>query len=469
MPNPTEVVIIKRDGSITPYTTYGSARASAVSGDLIQIRADLNEQILLKNLVDIWIMPGVVIDFVAVSPTPQGPTITDNNTAVTCNIYGMGIIKNTDTTTNGRYECIKLSNASSKLSVECDYIEGVGGFTYITSPPNPRIEFYGYSVTVSASKFHLTCRSVISKKSLAILISSASDLNLNIESVETGLDGTINSDNYNTGSTALITYGTGFIKINKILCRNVGHCLSVRGGSVIARIKNIKSQMNFIPPTPIQSPSISAVHVSQGSGTQKLVLYFDEISSLTGRVNSLAGIEVAQGTAIFIGRKIYSDNTLAVQIAGATTKGFLKCNEVIVNDGTAIVLNDFNDQFLIDSNYIEGNSGAVIFSGGTNLASGNFFIRNAKIINKSNSSSARGIFLQNIYPKIALNNVKIISGTDDGSNIFLNSGTSINVFNYGIFLNEGIDQSKVVLKVGVGTSISDPGYNYQCIVSSLLT
>jgi hypothetical protein len=63
MPNPTEVAIIKRDGSIFGvYTTYGEAREDAESGDLIQIRADLNEQqIVLLDGVDIWILPGVVV------------------------------------------------------------------------------------------------------------------------------------------------------------------------------------------------------------------------------------------------------------------------------------------------------------------------------------------------------------------------------------------------------------------------
>ena len=62
MPAPNQVSILKRDGSRTPYFTYADARTASVAGDLIQIKADLNEQIMLKNGVDIWLIPGVVIN-----------------------------------------------------------------------------------------------------------------------------------------------------------------------------------------------------------------------------------------------------------------------------------------------------------------------------------------------------------------------------------------------------------------------
>ncbi len=40
-----KVSILKRDGSKIDYNTYGNARINAVSADLIQIWATLNEQI----------------------------------------------------------------------------------------------------------------------------------------------------------------------------------------------------------------------------------------------------------------------------------------------------------------------------------------------------------------------------------------------------------------------------------------
>ncbi|MEZ4690673.1 MAG: hypothetical protein R3A12_11000 [Ignavibacteria bacterium] len=119
MPNPTEVAIYKRDGSLSLYTSYASARADAVDFDLIQIRADLNETIILKDKVDIWIMPGVVIDY---NPSAPGPTITDNNVDVESNIYGMGIIQNTRNNSSSLLNTILISNSNSKISIDCDLI-----------------------------------------------------------------------------------------------------------------------------------------------------------------------------------------------------------------------------------------------------------------------------------------------------------------------------------------------------------
>lgn len=43
------VSILKRDGTATAtYSTYEAARFASVSGDVIQIWADLTEQIILK-------------------------------------------------------------------------------------------------------------------------------------------------------------------------------------------------------------------------------------------------------------------------------------------------------------------------------------------------------------------------------------------------------------------------------------
>lgn len=55
--------ILKRNGDMSAtYPTYAAARAASVAGDVIQIWADLNEQIPLKDRVDIWIMPGVELN-----------------------------------------------------------------------------------------------------------------------------------------------------------------------------------------------------------------------------------------------------------------------------------------------------------------------------------------------------------------------------------------------------------------------
>ena len=162
------------------YTDYATARASAVSNDrdMIQIRADLNEPIVLKDKVDIWIMPGVVIN-----NTTGGATITDNNVAVICKIYGEGIIKNTRDVATTWYECIKISNSNTELSIECDYIEGIGGTT-----PN---SLQGPCIYITnGKKFHLKCNKVYNQRDCGIFIGNISnvisDINLNIQKIETG-------------------------------------------------------------------------------------------------------------------------------------------------------------------------------------------------------------------------------------------------------------------------------------------
>jgi hypothetical protein len=457
MPNPTEVAIIKRDGSILGvYTTYADARANAVSGDLIQIRADLNEQIVLLDGVDIWIMPGVIVN------NSSGNTITDINIdtslEVHCKIYGYGKIVNT-----GTHSCVFINHVDSELSIECDYIENIG-----SSLTSICIEIF------NAHKFHLLCNRVSSQKGVAIwlgrydttthtLLGFIEDVNLNVSKVETGVTG--------FGSTAFISLCNGFIKINEIAALyNRGHCFSHRAGDVIARIKKMTTVM-------ISSlGGISTVHTSQGTSDKKLVLYFDEIINKFGSstVNASLCIEHHQGTGIFIGRKINTItnsnlDSIAIQISREAVndlpKGYVKINEIICTGGTAMVLNDFNEQITIDANYIESNGSVVIYSAGSSTERANFFIRNAKIKNKSASPSAKGILFQNVHPIATLSNVKIVSGSDDGSNIYLADGNSIDVYNYGLFGNEGINPEKINLKIGTWTE-PEEDYNYQCIISS---
>lgn len=148
MPNPTEVAIIKRDGSVSLYSDYKTARDDAVDYDLIQIRADLSEQIVLKDKVDIWIMPGVVLDY---DPSSPSPTITDNNVAVECSIYGKGVIKNTRNNSSTLLNTILISNSNSKITIECDKIEN--------DSPGLAIA----CISSNAAKFHLKCNNVFGK------------------------------------------------------------------------------------------------------------------------------------------------------------------------------------------------------------------------------------------------------------------------------------------------------------------
>ncbi len=437
MPNPTEVAIIKRDGSISLYSSYASARSNAVDYDLIQIRADLNETIILKDKVDIWIMPGVKLD------NPSGVTISDkvNNISeeVHCNIFGYGKIFN-----SGGYSCINLDNTNSELKIECDLFDTSTGNTVAIN-------------INSAAKFHLNCNNILSKGPALFLGNSGDiieDINLNIDKVETG-----DPSSSSISGTSIVTYSNGFIKINEIICKNRGHCLLHRKGEITAKIKKITTKYS------IGSLRLSAVALIQGDQVQKLILYFDEINS----IDSYGGIELGQGTGIFIGRKIFSNINSAVHIVGANTKGYIKCNEIISQGGenisaAALDLGNFTSQITIMANYIYGyRDGGVIFINNANVQ-----LKNAKIINtySGSSPSSVGIFIAG-NKIISLINVKIVTGelTNGRTIYYAGPEESIDVKNYGLIVNKAIDSNVSLL---IGTEISEPDYNYQYIVDPLL-
>lgn len=433
-----QVSILKRDGTQSSfYSTYTLAVDAAVADDVIQIWADLNEQIVLKDGVDIWIMPGVKI-----SISSNIPTLTDNGVPCNCNIYGLGIIINTNASSSTSNMACDFSDQDSNIRIECDYIENAGSNI-------------AYScISSNAAKFHLKCNKVISKSNGAIFLSNSNSyISIDVSKVETGLENEPNS-----GSTALITKGNGFIKIDEIFCRNLGHCLSHRSGTITARILKLITVNN-------RSGNISTVHLNQGDNNQKLILYFDEINNIKGSVNSLAGIEVKQGTGIFIGRRIYSEDTETVIIGNSTTppgtpqKISVRCNEIICLRKNAITVNNSVQQCFIQANYIEAIYFAVLYSDG----SGNFVLKNGTLKNKYSSTDAIGIGVDTNQTNVTLINVKIISGNATaGRPINVGNSTQMNVFNFGLFTNAPIYTSLALLKIG--TSI-----NYQYVQSSDLT
>ena len=199
--------------------------------------------------------------------------------------------------------------------------------------------------------------------------------------------------------------------------------------------------------------AVSTVHMDQGTGSQELVLYFDEIISSAGVYNANLCIELHQGKGIFIGRKILSNSNIfpnyipALQISSSTytpllmPSGYMKINEIISKGGIAMVLNDFTEQITIDSNYIECNGGAVISS---NFTAVNYLLKNASIRNLDTSSGSKGVALDGNTAILAFNNIKIIAG---GNLINLVSGT-VSIKNYGLIGNKNIDNNHITLEIG---------------------
>ncbi|MBK9333473.1 MAG: hypothetical protein IPM96_13975 [Ignavibacteria bacterium] len=165
----TEVSVLDKYGDVTYYSNYADARAdiinSGIEHPLVQIWADLDEQIILLDGVDIWIAPGVTLNRTEATPTIIDNVTGTNTEPVKCKIFGYGKIKNTYAggTENNRFECIKTINPSTELEVTCDHIQGIGGIT-ISIIYAPSINIF------NGKKFHLTCNKVVNNKTCAILL-----------------------------------------------------------------------------------------------------------------------------------------------------------------------------------------------------------------------------------------------------------------------------------------------------------
>ena len=451
-----KVSVLDKNGAVTYYSSYLAARTDIINSiiphPLIQIWANLNEQIVLLDGVDVWIAPGVTIT------NSANDTIVDNKAgfytdSVDCKIFGFGSIKNT-----GVKSCIKIINSGSKISVECNCVHAMLSLAVYVLP---------------SEKFHLKCNYVYSQNFQAIRIGEfaqtgiVNDVNLNIIKVETGELG-----NFSSGTTAVSTRGNGYIKFDKIVCNNLGHCLSHQEVSVIAIIRKLLTTAN-------RSGAIAALHVPgipQGSEDQNLIIYCDEVTSWAGSSNTSSGVSVefTGGSLSLFARKLYSKNLYGFTCGGNIQKGLICCNEIISVSNYPLNIANYNTEVTIIANFVIGNhqptvgNPLIVYLFGTTSIIPKCSIKNAYLRNLNSSSDAKGIYFENIYSILTLKNAKIVSGSDFGSNIFLSNGNSIDIFNMGWFGNADIDQSKIIQKIGVGTSNTDPIYNYQTIISPLL-
>ncbi len=229
------------------YSTYGAARSAAGTGDVISIYANLTEQIILLDGVDVYIDPGTELNY-----SGDGPTITDNDDPCKCNITGGGTIKNSYSGTTKR-ECIKISDPSSEVNIECYIIDGVG-------ENNSTLE--GSSVDVSAAaKFRLISTKVYNQFNTAIRISDCDDVFLNIRTVESGTPSSPNA-----GSPVLSLEGTGSVYINELLCTGYGSCLNHKDRVIGATINKLKT---FLPAGETPSTTAPTILLDAGTGTDE--------------------------------------------------------------------------------------------------------------------------------------------------------------------------------------------------------
>jgi len=414
-----EVGLLNRaNGEINYFEKYKDARDAAVvdpGNYLVQVWINLDEQILLLDGLDIWIAPGRIID-----STGATETILDNDEVyvdpVNCKIYGSGVIKNsyTSESVSTRYEAIKIVNEDSKVSIQCNFVEGMGkeGSTVGGATIN----------VVEAAEFNLKCNKIISHYNSALVVSQCPSLSIicrgNIES------GT--SNGYNGGTPVININCTGILEASEVKCYGHGSCLKHIGGNLNAKIKNLTTMDSGTTANPV-------ILLDDGDGEQNLVLYFTKIQNL----NSIGGdaIKVTEGNAVFIGQKIYSFKGLSLDLSADSN---VKCNEIISGTKGVSIHNSSSQLIVIDANYIEGSIGnpGVIYV--TNNA--HFTLKNSRIKNTSSSSSSVAIYINpgNSIPTIELENVILVTGNLTwGETIYVLTGSEIfYVKNLGLFANK---------------------------------
>lgn len=400
-------VVTAATGAVTFYSTYASARTAANAGDLIQIWADLtDEQILLKDGVDIWIAPGRII-----KTSNEMPLIIDNITGYTSpvnvNITGNGIFRNS----SDKHKCVKITNSGSKITIMCDSIEGIG--------TDPEDSEWATVHIVNAAKFHLTCNKVSNVNQKAIYFDNeAADININVDVIENG--------EY-AGGDVISIKGDGILNANEVICRNNGSCLNHKAGTFIANILKLTSVNEDVE-------SAGTVHLSDGTGTQNLTLFFDEIQNLSKEGGN--AVTASEGILNLNGRYIYSKAGLSMDLAADAD---ILVDEIISKNKGIKIHNSTSTKIIIDSNLIEGKSPNTTSGVITCLTNSNLLLRNAKIRNVGADNNSYGIYIPSTGTHLVeIENIIVVTFDPDETNngTIFKAGSSLNIKNSLVFLNK---------------------------------
>jgi hypothetical protein len=204
-----------------PFLTYSGASALASSGDLIVIRpGNYSEKIILKDGLKIYSYPNVVFS------GNLDTFITDNNVAVSAEIYGYLNINctNSGITTNAVY----LQSTGTTLYMECGdiIINGNGSSRVLWNQSNQQVTIKGKTLksftssssetvrlqsTVTGNSTTIICDNIIGR-SVCVYPLAASNANFNI------LNNIILEEPTSVNQCAVINNSSGdvYLKANKI-------------------------------------------------------------------------------------------------------------------------------------------------------------------------------------------------------------------------------------------------------------
>lgn len=202
-----------------------------------------------------------------------------------------------------------LLNNNVKAEIECDKIISYGNnnvsqFLGGTLEGNP-ID----SINLKANLIHSYYNAAL----YFISNNSTSALNINVKKISTGMP-----NRGDVGSSVIISHAGGYLNADEIEAYGTGHCLGHRRFELTAKVKRIKAGNN--------SPLFTTypVYVSQGTGTQILNLYFDEILAYNGVFGpSLDTFAMAEGYAYLKGRSISSGGFTCINMEATNNRGYL--------------------------------------------------------------------------------------------------------------------------------------------------
>lgn len=399
------------DGKSKFFSKIQSAIEEAVSTGgnvIVHKRATAyDENIILKNGVNITLEEGAVV-----TSSTASAVFSDDGVAVVCSILGSGVIKLLSTASS--VNCIYIGNTNSELTLECDYIELTGPPT--TYSAGACIKFYGKKINVKANK-------ILAKSGVGIwlVLPTVEKFNLEIGEIETGIVG-----QPLTGTTALLTHGEGFIKINKITNNNGGHTFSHRKGKCVAYINGQYKLSN--------TDVVSAIAClgSQSYNDVELTLFFDEIVSLGPTC-----IESGRGVMNLYGRKIWCAANSAITFGYSASgpeslpgypTGIIEVDDIYSNVWYAIDINSGNNStpVLIKNSKIHayGVSGMPTGMGALNIGgtgvpiNSSAIVRNCHIRQYTSNASTHAIRLGDGTQTVTLSGCELESAHSSSYSIY---------------------------------------------------
>jgi len=338
-----------------------------------------------------------------------------------------------------KYSCVAIFNQNSRVYIECESLESNG---YEDDDESATVYFENAaSITILAKKIYNSKRKAIS------FANEVSDINIKVGTIEGGY-----YDEDFTGGDTITIRGSGYLTANEVISNSNGSCLAHKAGNFTANILKLTTTLNRS-----DSPN-ATVELSGGTGDQILTLQCDEI-----KATHAVCVKQEEGFLNLKARSIYSVYALSMDLSANAD---IEAVDIVSDSKGINIHNSSSQKIIIDANSIigsNGNDGVVRSSSGSN-----YVLRNAKIKNTFTTGDSVCIYIESGNTNgqnIEIENIILVTGNSlSGKPIYRPGTNTININNYGLFVNRVIDRTLIILKIGTGTE-----GNYKFIQSSDIT